>query len=135
MTCVVLVDDDKNTLKALNRALSRRHKYTIKTFDSPDMALKWAATADFDVIISDYRMPEMDGISLLRSIKQIKPDAIRILLTGHSDRNALYGAINEAEVFRFVEKPFDDEAIGNIVDSAFQRMIENLSREERLSPL
>jgi response regulator RpfG family c-di-GMP phosphodiesterase len=65
----------------------------------------------FDIIISDYRMPEMDGVAFLKAMREIQPDAVRFILSGFADLGGLIGAINEARIHRFISKPWDDYAL------------------------
>ena len=70
------------------------------------------------VIISDQRMPIMTGVELLRRSREISPHSVRILLTGYSDLAAIVGSINDGEVYRFISKPWDDQALQTIVAEA-----------------
>lgn len=114
MTHILLVDDEENILKALRRALSyapdeNAERYAIETFTSPQLALVRAQEGVlFDIVISDYRMPMMDGVAFLKSFRQYQPDAVRFILSGYADLDGLIGAINEARIHRFLSKPWDD---------------------------
>ncbi|MHB0991858.1 MAG: response regulator [Burkholderiales bacterium] len=115
MRRIMLVDDEENILNALRRVLSGRNPvegenlhYTVETFISPQAALARAEESAFDLVVSDYRMPEMSGIKFLKALKQIQPDMTRIILSGYADLAGLVSAINEAEIFRFLSKPWDD---------------------------
>lgn len=112
---IMLVDDEENILNALRRVLSGRNpaggespQYTVETFISPQAALVRAEQMAFDLVISDYRMPDMGGIEFFKELKQIQPDAARMILSGYADLAGLVSAINEAEIFRFLSKPWDD---------------------------
>ena len=115
MRRIMLVDDEENILNALRRVLSGRNPvedgdahYTVETFVSPQAALERAEESAFDLVVSDYRMPEMSGIKFLKMLKQVQPDTTRIILSGYADLAGLVSAINEAEIFRFLSKPWDD---------------------------
>lgn len=114
MARILLVDDNANNLRAFERAL-RASGYHITTFDSPAAALDYARGCDVDLVISDYLMPEMDGIEFLREFRRLKPQAGRIVLSGYCERDALYGAINEGGVLRYIEKPCDTEVLRRII--------------------
>jgi two-component system, probable response regulator PhcQ len=105
---ILIVDDEPNVLKALLRLLKQYH---ITTAESGEEALILAKTKNFDLVISDYRMPGINGIDFLMFFKLLQPDAIRIMLTGFADLSATQQAINEAEVFRFINKPWNSVEI------------------------
>lgn len=108
MIRVMLVDDDENTLKSMRRLLlASPEGYTIETFTHPAEALKQAGQLSFDVVIADFRMPEMDGADFLERFRAIQPDAYRVILSGFHDAGMLRNAINRAHVHRFIEKPSD----------------------------
>lgn len=117
MTRIMLVDDEENVLRALRRALavptaSEEAFYIVETFTSPRLALARAGEGVlFDIVISDYRMPDMDGVAFLKALRAIQPDAVRFILSGYADLGGLVGAINEARIHRFIAKPWDDHAL------------------------
>ncbi len=117
MTRIMLVDDEENVLRALRRALhvptvSEDAFYIVEMFTSPQQALARAAEGMlFDIVISDYRMPGMDGVAFLKAFREIQPDAVRFILSGYADLSGLIGAINEARIHRFIAKPWDDYAL------------------------
>lgn len=109
---LMLVDDEPNVLRALERQLRAVDRgadpsYVIETFPCPNDALARAAQQAFDLVISDYRMPGMDGITFLTKLRAIQPHAARLLLSGQADLSALLGAINSAGVVRFLCKPWE----------------------------
>lgn len=115
MNRILLVDDEKNILTALRRVLSSGirvddeiQEVSVELFDKPAEALKRAELNSFDLVISDYRMPEMTGVAFLRAFRRIQPDAARIILSGYADLAGLVGAINEAGIYRFISKPWND---------------------------
>ena len=105
---IMIVDDEPNILNSLNRVLKRQEDWEIETYDTVAEALKRAQTTPFELVISDYRMPEMDGVEFLNEIRNLQPEAMRIILSGFTELEALLGAINEAEIFRYICKPWDD---------------------------
>ncbi len=101
---ILLVDDDCNILDAYRRSLSR--EFLMETALGPEQALKLLAQDDpFAVVVSDMRMPGMDGIQLLNAIKTQSPDTVRVMLTGNADMDTAIKAINEGSIFRFLNKP------------------------------
>ncbi len=107
MKRILLIDDEPSILKALRRTINILG-CELDTFEHPDAALEALHTQDYGLIISDYRMPDMDGVSFLKIAKQRQPDAVRIILSGFTDVSGLMAAINEAEIYRFIPKPWDD---------------------------
>lgn len=107
---ILLVDDEAAILRALQR-LFRREKYRILTAESGREALDVLARASEPVslIISDQRMPAMDGAQFLEASREIAPEAIRFLLTGHSDLDAVIASINRGEIQRYLTKPWNDQ--------------------------
>jgi DNA-binding NtrC family response regulator len=113
---VLFVDDEPRVLTTM-RMLFRAH-YEVFFAESGAQALELLKTQLVDVIVSDQRMPGMTGIELLRAARELNPHAMRILLTGYSDLNAIIGSINEGEIFRFVNKPWSNEDLSTTVARA-----------------
>ncbi|TSA05996.1 MAG: response regulator [Deltaproteobacteria bacterium] len=116
---ILLVDDEENILSSLQRLL-RRENYNVITNASPEKALEILKHEPVSLIISDQRMPEMDGTEFLEKAGEIQPEAIRIILTGYADISAAMAAINQGQVYRFVTKPWNDldlkATIGQAID-------------------
>ena len=116
MSRILIVDDDEPILKALRRLLfmtpcvadGKTFKLSIDTFSSPEEALAQARHTAYDLVLSDYRMPGLNGVQFLKAVRQIQPDAARLILSGYADLNGLIGAINEAGISRFISKPWND---------------------------
>jgi len=111
---VLIVDDEPNVLNALRRMcmndaiLPAIAPATITTFTSPLEALAFAGEHRVDLVISDYRMPDMDGATFLASIKERQPDAARIIMSACTDIDGIVRAVNHAGIFRFLSKPWSD---------------------------
>jgi response regulator RpfG family c-di-GMP phosphodiesterase len=116
---VLFVDDDARILSAIERNLKKA--YRLGTAGSGDEALKAIATDAYAVVVSDLSMPGMNGIELLKKVKQLRPDTIRILLTGHADVDAAIAAVNEGSIFRFLAKPCPQEVLTRTLDAAFEQ--------------
>ncbi len=114
---ILLVDDDCNILDAYRRSLSR--EFLMETALGPEQALKLLAQDDpFAVVVSDMRMPGMDGIQLLNAIKTQSPDTVRVMLTGNADMDTAIKAINEGSIFRFLNKPCAKEVMAKTLTAA-----------------
>lgn len=126
---LLIVDDDQNILNALRRELLRpphigTEGIEIETFRRPADALARVAEVDgsFDVAIVDYRMPGMDGIALLDQLRELRPETIRILLTGSIDVDGAIAAINAARVDHLLNKPWHEYDLkGRIALALHQR--------------
>lgn len=108
---VMIVDDEDYILKALKRTINMYTDWDVETYQDPREALRRARTTVFDAVITDYMMPEINGLELLQELRDIQPDTIRILLTGVIDIETVMSAINKAGAFRFIPKPWDDEQL------------------------
>jgi len=117
---ILFVDDEENVLKAMRR-IFRLENYNILTARSGAEALGILKKESVQVIISDHRMPEMTGAELLREIKALYPDTIRIMLTGHADTTAIMGAVNEGAVYKFITKPWNDDDLRLTVSLALEQ--------------
>jgi len=113
---ILCVDDEPCILRALTWVLNK--EYQVSTAESGEAALKILRDQDFDVIISDQRMPGMMGADLLEKVRQLRPHAIRILLTGYSDIEYILDSINKGEIFRFIKKPWQIPELKRVVGEA-----------------
>ncbi|MES2115687.1 MAG: response regulator, partial [Pseudomonadota bacterium] len=104
---VLFVDDEPNILSALRR-LFRPRGYRVLTAESGAEGLEVLEREPVDLVISDMRMPEMDGARFLAQVRQRWPGVLRLLLTGYSDIQSIQDAINCGEIYRYITKPWDD---------------------------
>jgi len=105
---ILLVDDEENILKALRRTLRQKQGWEVETRTRAEEALRCMRVMNFELVLSDYRMPEMDGVQFLIQVKRLQPEAMRLIISGYTDLEALLGAINEASIYRFISKPWND---------------------------
>ena len=106
---LLLVDDEPDNLALMYRTL--RHDYDLVKTTSPVEALEILKTDHFDAILSDHKMPEMDGVEFLKRSCSISPDSMRLLITAFSDAGILIDAINYAKIYRYVKKPYTPEEL------------------------
>lgn len=126
---ILLVDDDENLLSGLHRMLRRR-------FDL-DVALGGAQALQamelhgpYAVLVADMQMPGMNGVELLKKVRESWPDTIRLMLTGNLDQHTAMEAINQGQVFRFLTKPCSPEDLGQVLEAALrQHQLEASERE------
>ncbi|MEC7728594.1 MAG: response regulator [Pseudomonadota bacterium] len=134
MIKIQLVDDEPNILSALRRLL-KPQGWEIHTYDTVESALGGLLEHDYAVIVSDYQMPTADGVTYLQFAKQRQPDAMRLVLSAHGDRNSMIKAINQAEVYRYLSKPWDDYEVVASIKSAidlYQLKLENRQLREEV---
>jgi len=117
---LLLVDDEPSILSSLRRLL-RPAGYIIHTAENGKAGLEILEKETIDLIISDMRMPEMDGAEFLERVRNRWPATTRILLTGHADMSSTIAAINRGEIFRYIPKPWDDADLMLIVRDALER--------------
>ena len=130
---LLFVDDEPGILSALRR-LFRPHGYRIFIAEGGAAGLEVLEKEQLDLVISDMRMPEMDGATFLKEVRGRWPNVMRILLTGYADITSTVAAINQGEIYRYISKPWDDNEIVTIVAEAIEH--QNLKRENlRLTSL
>ena len=125
---VLVLDDEPGVVNALQRTLRRcfaGDNLHIETFTDPEQALLRCGEVDFDVAISDYRMPSFNGVDFLKMVKHIQPHAVRVVLSASTEFNVVMSAVNDAEVFRFIAKPWTDEELQRVLQLAFERAVSN----------
>lgn len=132
---IMIVDDEPNILKSLNRALRKHSDWDVETYENVDHALKRAQTMTFDLVISDYKMPRMDGVEFLNEVKRLQPEAMRIILSGVTELQPVLDAINKAEIFRYIPKPWDDSDLIMTINQALEHrrvLVENRLLADRV---
>lgn len=116
---VLLVDDDVNLLESFRRQLRKKAELTCA--EGAKAGIEAAARqGPFAVVISDYSMPGMNGVDMLRVIRHGSPDTVRVLLTGHADLEIAIQAVNEGNIFRLLTKPCPPETMERVLDDAFR---------------
>ena len=117
---LLLVDDEPSIQSALRRIL-RREGYTLLFAGSAAEAFDLLSRHAVGVVISDFRMPGMDGVQFLDKVRGLYPQTVRMILSGYADVSMITGAINRGAVFRFLHKPWDDRELLEAVRDAFER--------------
>jgi len=117
---ILLVDDEENVLQAYTRVL--RGRFALDTALGGEAALEcMAARGPYAVVVSDMRMPGMDGVEFLAWARAQHPDTVRIMLTGNADQGTAMAAVNKGAIFRFLTKPCDSELLGETLDLAVRQ--------------
>jgi len=113
---ILFVDDEERILRSLRMLF--RGTYDVLATTSGSEALQLVRSRPVHVVISDQRMPEMLGVELLRHVREASPATMRLLLTGYSDMAAIVASVNEGEIFRFIEKPWQPQYLLDTVAQA-----------------
>ncbi len=133
---ILFVDDEKNILKSLRRTFMEEQNYDIYLAESGAEGLQVLdSTDDFRLVISDYRMPGMNGVEFLRQVNDRWPDTVRIVLSGYADTAVVVEAVNLGHIYKFIPKPWDDNELLMTIKAAldYQRLRrENSSLNVRL---
>lgn len=117
---VMVVDDEEMVTQTLTAYLTLETDYEVLPFQSPEEALETLKTRRVDIVISDFLMPDMDGLQFLTEVKKITPDATLILLTGYADKENAIKGINEVGLFQYIEKPWDNEDLKLTIRNGIQ---------------
>ncbi|MDY6852528.1 MAG: response regulator, partial [Thermodesulfobacteriota bacterium] len=117
---ILCVDDEGNILSALKRSL-RKEKYNLLLASSGTEALKVLSENEVQLVMSDQRMPGMDGTEFLSKVKEKFPDVIRIILTGYTDVDSITEAINQGNIYKFFLKPWNDQHLKLEIEKALEQ--------------
>ncbi len=132
---VLIVDDEEMVTISLRSLFRLRSNYQVITQISPKGALAIAGDVAVDLVISDYLMTEMDGITFLSRFKDVQPQAIRILLTGYSDKENAIRAINSVGLYQYIEKPWDNDSLLLVVKNGLEKRALLRSLEIKIAEL
>lgn len=131
---ILCVDDEKNILSSLRRQM--RKKFNISTAESAhDALITLKKDGPFDVIISDFRMPEMNGAEFLSEAKKIDPTATRILLTGEASLEGVQSAVNNSQIYKILLKPCSAEDLYEAVYGGVEQHNDKTSTNDQLDEL
>jgi two-component system NtrC family sensor kinase len=127
---ILFVDDEKNVLRSLERTFLDE-EYEILTASSGGEGLSILENVSpVQVVISDYRMPEMNGVDFLREVCKKWPDTVRIVLSGYADSASIVSAINEGEIYKFIPKPWNDDELKVTIINSLERYRLNRKNKE-----
>jgi len=132
MRKVMIIDDETQVLNSLQRYLVR-NKWRVISFNHPKTALDYAKYGFFPVVISDYRMPEMNGVDFLALFQELQPYTYKIMLSGQADQNAMIDAINIAGVDHFLHKPWNNEKLTDVMESGLSAIQNKLRRDNQIN--
>jgi response regulator RpfG family c-di-GMP phosphodiesterase len=123
---ILFVDDEERILRSLRMLCRSHHDVLITT--SGHEALEIVRARPVHVIVSDQRMPEVSGVELLRRVRDASPQTMRLLLTGYADLQAIVASVNDGEIFRFVEKPWQPQYLLGVVGQAAKIAVKGFAR-------
>jgi DNA-binding NtrC family response regulator len=132
---LVIVDDEEMVLASLRSFLELETEYNIVPFLSPTDALDYAETGAVDVVVSDFLMPQVNGIELLGRFGSLHPHAPRILLTGYADKESAIKAINDIGLFQYIEKPWDNSNFLIVLRNALERRFLVKTLQEKIAEI
>jgi response regulator RpfG family c-di-GMP phosphodiesterase len=118
---LLILDDEELVTKSLRSLFLLQSNYELVTYTSAREALSAASRIPIDLVISDYLMPEMDGITFLSRLKEIQPHSVRILLTGYADKENAIRAINTVGLYQYIEKPWDNDKLLMVVKNGLEK--------------
>ena len=118
---ILIVDDDSLVTKTLGTLLSIENYVNVELYNKPEDALEYLKIQEVDLILSDFIMPNMNGIEFLRKAKEIQPNTTQILLTGYADKENAILAINELNIFKYIEKPWHNSDLLNSIRNGIER--------------
>ena len=132
---VLVVDDEAVVTKSMVAFFELETDYEILSSQSPSEALGFIKEREIDLVISDFLMPEMNGLEFLAKVKRLYPDVPRILLTGYADKENSIRAINEVGLYQYIEKPWDNEQLKLIAHNAISQKSLQETLQERIREL
>lgn len=136
MASILCLDDEPNVVSALRRTLRRPlgELVTLECFTDPHAALTRIGEHPFDLVMSDFRMPLMDGVQFLRFVRELQPGAVRMIVSASTEVTGVMAAINDVGVFRYVVKPWTTDLLIEDVQSALEHSA-TLREQRRLADM
>jgi DNA-binding NtrC family response regulator len=118
---LVIVDDEEMVLTSIVSFLRLETAYDVTTFTRASVALEHVEHHDVDLVISDFLMPEMDGLQFLRRVRDLRPQVPRVILTGYADKENAIKAINEVGLFQYIEKPWNNDELRLVIRNGVEK--------------
>ena len=121
---VLIIDDEEIVVNSLKTLLSLEAPHNVLVFTSCRTALEAIRSNPIDMAISDFLMPEMDGVNFLKEVRTLYPEIPLIILTGYADKESAIRAINEVGLYQYLEKPWNNDDLLHVIESGLnQRML------------
>ena len=134
-TTILVVDDEPVVVQSIAALLELETPHKVLVETSPSRAIQLAKVNPLDLVISDFLMPELDGIKLLLEIRRLYPESTLILLTGYADKENAIRAINEVGIFHYMEKPWDNDDLLTIIRTGLDKRLQLHRLHERTREL
>lgn len=131
----MIVDDEDMVVTSVRAYLQLETEYRVQGYTDPQEAARQLEIEPVDVVVSDFMMPKMSGLDLLSKARDLQPEAARVLLTGHADKQTAIQAINEIGLFQYLEKPWDNAQLLLVINSAIERTQLLRSLQTKISEL
>ena len=132
---LLILDDEELVTKSLRNLFLLQSDYEVVTYTSAREALLTANSLPIDLVISDYLMPEMDGIAFLSRLKEIQPQTVRVLLTGYADKENAIRAINTVGLYQYIEKPWDNDKLLIVAKNGLEKRALIRALESKIAEL
>ena len=132
---ILVVDDDSAVVQSLAALLELETQHRVVTETSASRAVEMVRTQPIDLVISDFLMPDMDGIAFLLEVRGLYPESTLVLLTGYADKQNAIRAINEVGIFQYLEKPWDNDDILTVVRQGLDKRLQLHRLHERAREL
>ncbi len=120
---ILLLDDEEMVVTSIKSFLTLETDYDVVAFTSPKEALEYIREHKVGLVISDYLMPDMDGIEFLANVKELQPEATRVLLTGYADKENAIKAINDVGLYQYIEKPWENDDLKLIIRNGLEKTL------------
>ncbi|MFA5074281.1 MAG: response regulator [Nitrospirota bacterium] len=118
---ILCVDDEENVLRSLKRLFMDDPYEMLTASSGTDGLTLLRENPSVQIVLSDYRMPGMNGVDFLREVRMLCPDTVRIVLSGYADTSTVVAAINEGRIYKFIPKPWNDDELRVTIANAFER--------------
>jgi len=118
---ILVLDDDPIVTRSIEVLLGQESNWSVNGHNDPAAALEALEERTYDAVISDFLMPQMDGLRFLKKVREIQPFASRILLTGYADKRNAIRSINEVGLYHYIEKPWDNDSLILHLRNALER--------------
>ena len=121
---ILVVDDEPVVVQTLSALIELETPHTVHAETSPQRAIQLARVTPLDLVVSDFLMPELDGITFLLEVRALYPESTLILLTGYADKENAIRAINEVGIFHYMEKPWDNDDLLTIIRTGLDKRLQ-----------